>query len=231
MIRMIRVHHEFGGTVRTPVASFGLIAVLAAFGSWTGHAEAQQASANAKSKSAASDGSASAWPPEYALPLRKEESRERIGQHLNETVVDLIKLRRVTKQAHWNVTGQHFEAIHDATADLAAVLERQIDAIAERSLAIGIPVDARTVRVGSTSRLIDGPNGFNPDYSMSRIMTMRLAKMSRLLTKKIDRLDGIDLVSQDLLIEAKTIVDKYHWKFAVQTRDLNDKMGDDRGDK
>jgi starvation-inducible DNA-binding protein len=224
MIRTTREPQRSVAKVPTHVASFGLLAVLAAFGLWGGDVAAQQTSENAESKSAASEGSASAWPPEYALPLRKEGSRERIGQLLNETVVDLIKLRRVTKQAHWNVTGQHFHAIHDTTADLAAVLEDKIDAIAERSLAIGVPVDARTVRVGSTSRLIDGPNGFNPDYSMARIMTMRLAKMSRLLTKDIERLGEIDLVSQDLLIGAKTIVDKYHWKFAVQTRDLNDKM-------
>jgi len=229
MIRTTREPQRLGGTTRTRVASFGLTALLAAFGPWTGGAGAQDTSADAESKPAASGDPASAWPPEYALPLRKEESRERIGQLLNETVVDLIKLRRVTKQAHWNVTGQHFYAIHDTTADLAAVLEDEIDAIAERSLAVGVPVDARTVRVGSTSRLIDGPNGFNPDYSMARIMTMRLAKMSRLLTKNIDRMDEVDLVSQDLLIGAKTIVDKYHWKFAVQTRDLNDKMKANRG--
>jgi len=195
--------------------SYGLMSVLMASAALTGEAVAQENSSQTSAKTADV-----ASRPEYAVPVRKEKTRKRIGDILNQTTIDLIKLRRITKQVHWNVTGKHFYAVHDTTGDFAALLNDHIDTIAERALALGIPVDGRIPHINAASRLGDGPNGFNPDYSMARIMAIRLGKASELLTQSIDRLGKLDLVSQDMLVAAKADVDKYHWQFAVQLREL-----------
>jgi len=200
--------------------SYGFMSVLLASAAWTGETIAQENRSPKNSSQTSGKTADVASRPEYAVPVRKEKTRKRIGDILNQTTVDLIKLRRITKQAHWNVTGKHFYAVHDTTGDFAALLDDHIERIAERALALGIPVDGRIPHINAASRLGDGPNGFNPDYSMARIMAIRLGKTSELLTQRIDRLGKLDLVSQDMLVAAKADVDKYHWQFAVQLREL-----------
>lgn len=159
---------------------------------------------------------------EYSVPMQNEKVRKRVGEMMNETTIDLIQLRRVTKQAHWNVTGKHFHAVHTTTADLAKLLSEHADEVAERALAVGVAVDGRIVRINANSRLNGGPNGFTPDYMMARIMIDRLAQMSKLLRENIAELGQIDLVAQDLLLDVKADVDKYHWQFAVQAQEFGE---------
>jgi len=157
--------------------------------------------------------------PELAVPLGDQASRQKIGKVLNQITVDLIHLRRISKQVHWNVTGQHFYAVHEASGEFAQLLSQHIDMIAERSLALGVPVDGRVATVQSKSRLEAGPTGFTPDTKMVRLLKERLAKMSGLLRGSISDLGEHDTVAQDMLISAKADIDKYHWQFAVQTKD------------
>lgn len=159
--------------------------------------------------------------PEFSVPLDSEKARKQVGRIMNVTTVDLIQLRRITKQVHWNVTGQHFHAVHVSTDELADRLDELTDKIAERALAVGVAVDGRVVKISSTSGLADGPNGFTPDFMMVRLLANRLAQMSERLGERIEQLGKVDLVAQDLLIDAKQVVDKYHWQYVVQTRDLN----------
>lgn len=158
---------------------------------------------------------------EFSIPMEDRDARKKIGEILNQTTADLIQLRRITKQVHWNVTGQHFHAVHVSSDELADKLVELTDTVAERALALGIAIDGRTVKVSSSSNLADGPNGFTPDFMMVRLLANRLAKMSKLLGERIGDLDNVDLVAQDLLLDVKHVVDKYHWQFAVQSGNLN----------
>jgi len=156
---------------------------------------------------------------DYAVRLQGQQEREQVAAILRQATVDLIHLRRIAKQVHWNVTGPHFPAVHDLSADLADQLDNHIDRIAERSLALGTAVDGRVVTVNQTSGLVAGPVGFVPDFMMVRLISNRLATMSSRLREGVRELGALDLVAQDLLIDVKRVVDKTHWKFAVTVRD------------
>ena len=157
--------------------------------------------------------------PEFAVPYDKPQDRTEAAKILHQATVDLINLRRITKQVHWNVTGGNFYGVHQTTAELAELLEDHADVIAERAVALGLSIDARSVNVSQATRLGEGPVGFTPDFMMVRLMSEELAKMSELLRPAIDELGRIDSVGQDRLIDVKHTVDKYHWQFAVQVRD------------
>ena len=64
-------------------------------------------------------------------------TRKKSIELLNGTVADLFDLYARTKQAHWNVRGQSFFALHKLLDEFAATIEEHVDAAAERATALG----------------------------------------------------------------------------------------------
>ena len=58
-------------------------------------------------------------------------------QLLNARLADAIDLGLQTKQAHWNVKGPSFIALHELFDKLAEEIEEHVDAIAERAVQLG----------------------------------------------------------------------------------------------
>jgi starvation-inducible DNA-binding protein len=98
--------------------------------------------------------------------------RESMIALLNRQLADTLDLYTQVKQAHWNVKGPHFIALHELFDKLAEDLEGPVDDSAERITALG-GVARGTARVA--------------------------AKESRLAEFPIDRVDGLKAV--ELLAE------------------------------
>jgi starvation-inducible DNA-binding protein len=76
---------------------------------------------------------------------------------LNQQLADTADLYSQVKQAHWNVKGPHFIALHELFDKLAEDLEGPVDDIAERVTALG-GVARGTARVAAReSRLAEFP--------------------------------------------------------------------------
>ena len=67
----------------------------------------------------------------------RHETRETMAALLNQQLADTIDLYTLVKQAHWNVRGPHFIALHELFDKLAEELEAPVDDIAERITALG----------------------------------------------------------------------------------------------
>ena len=82
--------------------------------------------------------------------------RERMIGLLNPQLADTMDLYTQVKQAHWNVKGPHFIALHELYDKLAEELEDPIDDIAERvtALVLDVPghVDAEEQGVAGVDR-------------------------------------------------------------------------------
>ncbi|MFE1500266.1 ferritin-like domain-containing protein, partial [Streptomyces albidoflavus] len=62
-----------------------------------------------------------------------EGDREIAGAALQATLVDLLDLSLVAKQAHWNLYGPRFRPVHVQLDEVAAIARDHADMVAERA--------------------------------------------------------------------------------------------------
>ncbi|MGK7911242.1 MAG: DNA starvation/stationary phase protection protein Dps [Synechococcus sp.] len=65
------------------------------------------------------------------------DSRANLVALLNQTLADTLDLKTQVKQAHWNVKGMQFIALHEMFDGFSTILEGYIDMVAERVTALG----------------------------------------------------------------------------------------------
>ena len=145
-----------------------------------------------------------------------DDARKATGTVLQESLVDLIDLHLLAKQAHWNLTGRNFRSIHLQLDEVVDLAREHADEVAERAVAIGVNPDGRARTVAEHSKLHQLEHGFLADDKVIAAVTDMLGELSRRFHDRIEVLDDTDLVSQDLLIAAAQDIDKQHWMFAVQ---------------
>jgi starvation-inducible DNA-binding protein len=84
------------------------------------------------------------------LPSR---TRSAVVELLNARLADAIDLGTQAKQAHWNVKGPNFIALHELFDKIAESVEEHIDLIAERITALGGTAHGTIAAVTRTTTL------------------------------------------------------------------------------
>lgn len=149
-------------------------------------------------------------------PLGDAE-REATGAVLQATLVDLIDLSLVAKQAHWNVVGSNFRSAHLQLDELVSAARQYVDDVAERANAIGISPNGTAKTVVASSGIPDYPENWQSVESTVAAIVDTLGEVIKRLRKRIDETDKTDLVTQDLLIEIAAELEKQHWMWQAQT--------------
>src|SRR6187551_3483705 len=86
-----------------------------------------------------------------------ETRRVAVAALLNASLADLLDLRLQAKQAHWNVKGPQFAALHELFDEVAAELDESADALAERAASLGGAARGTLQAVALASRLPEYP--------------------------------------------------------------------------
>jgi starvation-inducible DNA-binding protein len=149
-------------------------------------------------------------------PLGDAE-RTATGAILQATLVDLIDLSLIAKQAHWNVVGTNFRSAHLQLDELVAASRQYVDDVAERANAIGVSPNGKTRTVLESSGLPDYPANWQSVESTVAAIVAILGTVIQRLRKHIDETDKSDLVTQDLLIGIAAELEKQHWMWQAQT--------------
>lgn len=132
------------------------------------------------------------------------------AQFLTPVVLGLQALGVNGKQAHWNVRGANFIAIHELLDTLVTNAQAGADAAAERIVALGLPIDARVSTVAEkTSSTV--PAGFTQWEALIRNVISDMDTVIADTQAAIDGLDEIDLTSQDVAIAIKEQLEKDRW--------------------
>lgn len=133
------------------------------------------------------------------------------AQFLTPVVLDLQALAVNGKQAHWNVRGANFIAIHELLDSVVTHVQGWADEAAERVVALGLPVDARLSTVAEKAAPSPVPAGFTPWEEMLRAVIADIDLVIADLQTAIDGLDEVDLTSQDVVIGIKEGLEKDRW--------------------
>lgn len=145
-----------------------------------------------------------------------DDARDVTGAALQATLVDLVDLSLIGKQAHWNLVGRQFHDVHLHLDELVETSRTYSDKVAERGVAIGVSVDARAGTVAADSRVPDFASGWVTDRDVIRQVFESVDTTVRGIRPRIEQLDKADLVSQDLLIEVTAALEEQRWMWQAQ---------------
>lgn len=146
----------------------------------------------------------------------KESDKEVTANVLQSTLVDLIDLSLIAKQAHWNVVGRNFRSVHLQLDELTSAAREFVDSVAERANAIGVSPNGKAKTVMESSGLPEYPDNWQTtDLTVDKIVEI-LDRLIQRMRVRIDETDKSDLVTQDLLIEITQELEKQHWMWQAQ---------------
>ncbi|WP_040840616.1 Dps family protein [Nocardia brevicatena] len=144
------------------------------------------------------------------------EAQRITGDALRATVVDLIDLSLIAKQAHWNVIGTHFRSVHLALDELVSTAREYTDSSAERATSIGVSPDGRAATVAKEAAGLGFPDGWQQDTDVINTIVDNLATVISRLRERIDATEKADPVTQDLFIEIAARLEQLHWMWQAQ---------------
>ena len=145
--------------------------------------------------------------------------RVQVAALLNRRLADAIDLQGQCKQAHWNVKGPQFIALHKLFDDVAEAVEGYVDLIAERVVQLG-GIAEGTVRVAAErSELDEYPIQMSKGAEHVRVLSIALAAFGSRMRFAIAEMDEMeDPGSADLCTEVVRGVDQWVWFVEAQNQ-------------
>lgn len=138
---------------------------------------------------------------------------------LNDSLADAVDLWTQAKQAHWNVKGPAFIAIHELFDKVAAAAETFADDIAERAVALGGVAMGTATMASKHSRLDRFPERLPGQEDFLAAVAEALATFGRHVRRAIDTAgDGGDQGTADLFTGISRECDKLLWFVEAHTK-------------
>lgn len=134
-----------------------------------------------------------------------------VAQFLTPVVHDLVALAVNGKQAHWHVRGANFIGVHEFLDEVVAHAQDASDTVAERIVALGLPLDARIETVAKRTTTPTLSDGFQHSNVTVREIVAQLDATIATVYAAVNGLDDVDLVSQDIAISVAQQLDKDRW--------------------
>jgi starvation-inducible DNA-binding protein len=141
-----------------------------------------------------------------------ERARTEVTRLLNARLAGCIDLQTMCKQAHWNVKGPQFIALHKLFDEINADVEEYVDLIAERIVALGGTAEGTARVVAERTTLLDYPLAISAGHEHVAALSDVLAQFGREARIGIEEMNELeDAVSADILTEICRGVDKWLW--------------------
>lgn len=145
------------------------------------------------------------------IDLNDNTKQSVIGM-LNARLADTIDLALVIKQAHWNLKGPDFIAIHLMLDTLRDEVDEHVDTIAERVSQLGGTPQGTVQAVAAATRLAPYPADIHtiPDHLSA--LAERFAQVGNAVRRNIDEADEAgDQTTADLFTGVSRGLDKNLW--------------------
>jgi len=147
----------------------------------------------------------------FTVPGLKPDEGAEVAGLLQDRLTCLIDLSLTLKHVHWNVVGPHFIAVHEMLDPQVDAVRAMVDQTAERMATLG------QAPVGTPQALVNTRRW--DDYSLGRadaiahLGALDLVYVSVIADHRqvMDKLEGLDLVTQDMLIGQIAQLEQFQW--------------------
>ena len=138
-------------------------------------------------------------------------TRVKVIDLLDARLADAADLQTQLKQAHWNVKGPAFIALHELFDKINEAVEDYVDDLAERVVQLGGTAHGTARQVAKRSTLPEYV-GVSAGQDHAEAVATVLAAFGKLARAGIDQADGLkDKDTADLFTEISRGVDKWLW--------------------
>lgn len=142
----------------------------------------------------------------------KANAKSTVIDILNARLADSIDLALIVKQAHWNLKGPNFIAVHEMLDPMRAAIDGHVDVIAERVAQLdGIALGTSQI-VAKASTLPAYPTDIRKVTDHLQALAERFASLANQVREDIDATDEAgDADAADILTAYSRDLDKNLW--------------------
>jgi len=131
---------------------------------------------------------------------------------LNARLADSIDLQTQCKQAHWNVKGPDFIALHELFDKINEDVEEYVDLLAERAVQLGGTAEGTIQAVIKRTSLKEYGTKGGSGHDHVQALSNALAAYGKLVREAIDSTDKAgDKDTADIFTETSRGTDKWLW--------------------
>jgi len=131
---------------------------------------------------------------------------------LNARLADSIDLALLTKQAHWNIKGPQFIALHEMIDGFRTEIDGHVDTMAERVVQLGGTALGTTQTVAKATTLAPYPTDIYTSKAHLAALIERYGKVASAVRAAIDETDTAgDTDTADLFTAYSRALDKALW--------------------
>lgn len=152
--------------------------------------------------------------------MTKNRSRIELASNVKSTMIDLLNARLsdgidlalATKQAHWNLKGPQFIAVHEMLDGFRSDLDDHNDTVAERVAQLGGTAIGTVQDVAGATTLTPYPTSIRTIADHLRALAERYAEMANAVRTAINVADEAgDADTADIFTAQSRMLDKSLW--------------------
>jgi len=141
-----------------------------------------------------------------------EDKRDELIAILNQSLADAADLKSQAKQAHWNVKGPSFIALHELFDRVATEVDTYVDDLAERVTTLGGTAMGTVRLAAANSSLSEYPHEISDGTAHVDALSSAMADFAKKVRTDIDRTDDLgDKDTADLYTGISRGIDKLLW--------------------
>ena len=141
-----------------------------------------------------------------------KDIREKVATLLNQRLADAFDLKSQAKQAHWNVKGMNFIALHELFDRVSTEIDTHVDDIAERITTLGGTAMGTVRLAAANSSLNEYPHEITDGAAHVDALSSALADFGKKVRADIDTTADLgDQDTSDLFTGVSREIDKLLW--------------------
>lgn len=141
-----------------------------------------------------------------------QKRRVELNALMNQRLASVIDLGTQLKQAHWNVKGPSFIALHELFDQISGAVDAYVDTIAERIVQLGGVAEGTARTVAARSRLPEYPLAIGDGMAHVEAVARALSTFGQEARNTINEATALeDADTADVFTEVSRGIDKWLW--------------------